>query len=446
MDPKMNPLSCSICQNGAEANRLRSNCAEGGFETLRDGTSKHHGNKCTKRTLNDKIKEHGLCIICPCCFGKHAFRRTSSITEDENSARIKDNSITCRAFHKDGIAISSDNPEVAKTVKAVPSVNSILANMDHSLVSSPYKQTQNTTNTEHSLQEINTCECRPDLFNTRIDPCGGSTSMPIFQTTRDSNNTESLQGEKTDHSKLQDPQHKSISPLNDNTSRAEMKTQLEKSSIGITPTSETLLADKFLKSISISTRCSDEIEKFCYSQELSWLNQTLPKTRIICDSRDSAAEDEYLDTCDCEFCRIHTAATGSSLSTPGPLTGKVTETVDKEDYGLYVYNENDNECIWKYDEQDKSDGDCSDGAVHGDEEDCLRCGETDRSYSYQNDTDCASASDYSESERVGRLVSSLFTRNGRSYTFTDDEENDGDIDSSDDGRDVYMDALETSYV
>lgn len=55
-------------------------------------------------------------------------------------------------------------------------------------------------------------------------------------------------------------------------------------------------------------------------------------------------------------------------------------------------------------------------------------------------------SDVSDCERIGQVVTSVLDQNGGTmYIFTDTE-NDGDVDSSDDDRDVYIDAVDRTYV
>lgn len=63
-----------------------------------------------------------------------------------------------------------------------------------------------------------------------------------------------------------------------------------------------------------------------------------------------------------------------------------------------------------------------------------------------SDNDDKESDIISDCEGAGQIIRSVFTNDsGTMYVFTDTE-NDGDIDSSDDEREVYIDAVERTYV
>jgi len=106
-----------------------------------------------------------------------------------------------------------------------------------------------------------------------------------------------------------------------------------------------------------------------------------------------------------------------------------------------------NDVIDTWEEQDSCECGDVDGDVYGDVSDEYGVDEgyvNDGSDTLGGDDDSTSAC--STGGRMGRLVSSMLSGDSSHYAFSDDAENDGDIDSSGDERDVFIDALETSYV
>ena len=121
-------------------------------------------------------------------------------------------------------------------------------------------------------------------------------------------------------------------------------------------------------------------------------------------------DDDFHETCTCKFCRLHvTNAETDDVNDDVSCVKEVTYVGDSNDCVSDVYSDHDDDK-----ESDVSGGDYSDG-------------------------------EYDIS--VGRHVSTrvIGQNTGHVYVFSDNE-NDGDVDSSDDDGDVYIDAVDRTYV
>lgn len=148
-----------------------------------------------------------------------------------------------------------------------------------------------------------------------------------------------------------------------------------------------------------------------YGPEGNLHNTHLSIVSHISDNREKD-DDEFQDTCSCELCNFHSGVNLTSIE-------------DMTDCG----------CIFKNIQVDtESDRGIKNEKLNNTKE-----------YVFDNNDDTDKESSCSGTDRNGKEVAFVYRNGSEDYAFTDNE-NDGDIDSSDDERDVFLDAVESTYV
>ncbi|XP_052265306.1 uncharacterized protein LOC127867851 [Dreissena polymorpha] len=191
--------------------------------------------------------------------------------------------------------------------------------------------------------------------------------------------------------------------------------------------------------ISKRTAMSTETASDMGNGSDSAIGHAWPTQVLATEQSDAAKSQMYIDTCDCEFCVHSSHANTLRYNKLFLSNGEGQDLEDRFSYEYSCGELGDNAYAW---EDDCYQNDCDENNI----EELTRLNldniaddtETDIT---DSDTEC------NLSFKVGPLVSSMFSNEDHLYGYSD-HGNEGDIDSTDDDdeRDVYMDAMETSYV